>query len=122
SLIKRFENRDYLNPSTFHKPQLMETFSVYLSQLPQVFRKIQNNKIPVKIYNHSGQWSDHFFQVLEIKEIKDKGYDVTVLILFDPETSDATALDMKSISGVELMSELEFERQRTKKFTVVRPK
>jgi hypothetical protein len=100
----------------------METYSVYLIQLPQVFKRIQAAKIPVKIYNHSGQWSGHFFQVLEIKEIKDKGYEVTVLILFDPDTSDATAIDVKSVNMIELASQLEFEGRPTRKISVLKIK
>lgn len=100
----------------------METYSVYLTQLPDVFRKIQSHKIAVKIYNHSGQWSGHFFQIVEVKEIKDKGYHVTVLILFDPETTDATAIDVKSISMVELRTEVEFENRTVKKIRVEKMK
>lgn len=100
----------------------METCSVYLNQLPEIFKSIQSKKIPVKIYNHSGQWSSHFFQVLEIKEIKDKGYQVTVLILFDPETTDATAIDVKSINMIELESPIKMDTEPVKKIEVYRPK
>lgn len=100
----------------------METCSVYLNQLPEVFKTIQSKKIPVKIYNHSGQWSDHFFQVLEIKEIKDKGYEVTVLILFDPETTDATAINVKSINMIELETSVQIEMRSVKIIEVYRHK
>lgn len=100
----------------------METWSVYVKQLPEIFKTIQSKKIPVKIYNHSRQWSDHFFQVLEIKEIKDKGYEVTVLILFDPETTDATAIDVKSISMIELESAVQIGKEPVKKIEVYRSK
>jgi hypothetical protein len=96
----------------------MEIYSVYLTQLPEVFKKIQTAKIPIKIYNHSSQWSGHFFQVLEIKAIKDKGYEVTVLILFDPDTSNAIAIDLKSVNMIELNSPLEFEGRAIKNINV----
>lgn len=74
--------------------------------------------MPVKIYNHSGQWSEHFFGVLEVKEINEKGYHVVVLILFDPETDDSTAIDLKSISMVELQSEMNFNGTPLRKLKV----
>ena len=85
----------------------METTSVYLHELADILKKIKEQEVPVKIYNHSGQWSEHFFGILEVKEINEKGYRVTVLILFDPETDDSTALDIKSINMIELQSPMD---------------
>jgi hypothetical protein len=96
----------------------METKSVYLKELADVLRTIKAKKLPVKIYNHSGQWSEHFFGVLEVKEINVKGYQVTVLVLFDPETNDSTAIDVKSINLIELQSQLEFDGTAVKKLKV----
>lgn len=96
----------------------METKSVYLKELIGILRKIKENEMPVKIYNHSGQWSEHFFGVLEVKEINEKGYQVTVLILFDPETNDSTAIDLKSINMVELQSALDFDGRSLTKLKV----
>lgn len=96
----------------------METKSVYLNELAGIFRKIKRLEIPVKIYNHSGQWSEHFFGVLEVKEIHDKNYRVTVLILFDPESNDSTAIDVKSINLVELQTGMEVEGKSVTKLKV----
>lgn len=76
--------------------------------------------MPIKIYNRSGQWLDHFFGVLEIKEINSKNYQVTVLILFHPETNDSTAIDIKSISRIELKSPVDIEGRSVKKVRVVK--
>jgi hypothetical protein len=100
----------------------METCSVYLKQLPEIFKTIQQKKIPVKIYNHSGQRSDHFLQVLEIKEIIDRDYQVAVLILFNPKTRDATAIDLKSINMVELESAAEIDKKSISKVAVYKQK
>jgi hypothetical protein len=96
----------------------MESISVYLKQLAAIFRKIRELGIPVKIYNHSGQWSEHFFGVLEVKEINEKGYHVTVIILFDPESNDSTALDIKSVNMIELQSAMSFDDKSVMKLKV----
>ena len=98
----------------------METRSVYLKELPEILKTIQELKVPVKIYNHSGQWSDHFFQVLELKDIKDKDYQVAVLILFDPESAEATAIDLKSINMVELKTPMKFAGVDVQEFIIRR--
>lgn len=96
----------------------METNSVYVKELPNILRQIKEKQIPVKIYNHSGQWSEHYFGVLEIKEIRDKNYNVTVLILFDPETNESTAIDIKSINTIELQSAIVLNGSQVKKLRV----
>lgn len=88
--------------------------------MPAQLKKIHEKKIDIKIYNHSGQWSDHFFGVLEVKEIKEKDYDVTVLILFDPETNDSTAIDVKSINMVELKSEMTVNGRAVRKLKITK--
>lgn len=96
----------------------MEENSVYVKELPNILKQIKSKEIPVKVYNHSGQWSAHYFGVLEVKEIRDKSYDVTVLILFDPETNDSTAIDIKSINTLELKSDFEFDGRKVRKLKV----
>jgi hypothetical protein len=98
----------------------METRSVYLKELPEILKSIQHQNVPVKVYNHSGQWSDHFFQVLEIKVIRDKDYKVAVLILFDPDSADATAIDLKSINMVELKTPIKFAGAEVQEFIIRR--
>ena len=98
----------------------METKSVYLHELSGILQHIKRSKAPIKIYNRSGQWLDHFFSVLEIKEISAKNYQVTVLILFHPETGDSTAIDIKSISRIELQSVIDLEAKPVKKIRVVK--
>jgi hypothetical protein len=85
----------------------MGTIRFYAHELLDILKKAKDEKILVKMFNHSEKWSDHFFQILELKEIRDKDYQVTIVILFDPETSDATALDLKTISGVEFNTQVE---------------
>ena len=98
----------------------METKSVYLHELSGILQHIKQSKTPIKIYNRSGQWLDHFFSVLEIKEISDRNYKVTVLILFHPETGDSTAIDIKSISRIELQSVVDFEARPVKKVRIIK--
>ncbi|HEY0740807.1 MAG TPA: hypothetical protein VGD40_05060 [Chryseosolibacter sp.] len=98
----------------------METNSVYLKELPAILRIIKSKEVPVKIYNHSGQWSEHYFGVLEVKDIKDKSYDITVLILFDPETSESTAIDVKSIHTIELKSSVEIHGRQVTRVKILK--
>lgn len=66
----------FVRNSVFIPHWLMETKSVYPHELSGVLKQIKRTKMPIKIYNRSGQWLDHFFGVLEIKEINSKNYQV----------------------------------------------
>ena len=98
----------------------METKNVYLTELAGVLQGIKRSKIAIKIYNRSGQWVNHFFGVLEVKEINERTYQVTVLILSDPETKDCTAIDIKSISRIELQSAIDIGGKPVKKVMVIK--
>jgi hypothetical protein len=98
----------------------METISVYAHELLDLLKKAKSQSILLKVYNHSEKWSEHFFRILEIKGIRDKDYSVTIIILFDSETSESTAIDVKTISGVEFNIALEHGGKKYQKISILK--
>lgn len=89
----------------------METISVSTSKLKKLLAKIKEQKIHVKIYNHHPHRERYFFRIEEIKDISHENFKFTILILFDPESKESSATDLKSISLLELESPIEFEKR-----------
>ena len=87
----------------------MDPISVYHNDLKGILKKVKEQGIGIKVQNTSAIWSDHFYNIEEIKEFQHRQFKLTVLILYDPVESDSTVIDLKTVRCIQLQSPFSFD-------------
>jgi len=76
--------------------------SVARDQVKDVLSVAKTQFISISISNHSGKWSDQYFLIQDIKEVKQGSEKVTLLLLNSSKDSECLAIDIKLIFGIKL--------------------
>lgn len=92
----------------------MESVSVYLNELKPILKSIQRQNIGIKIQNHHQSLSNQYFTIAEVKDLVHGDFKITILILYDEKNADSTAIDLKSIRGLELAEPLMINEREVK--------
>ena len=74
--------------------------SVTQEQVKDVLNEVKRQFIDISISNHSGQWSDQYFLIQDIKELKQNGEKITLLLLISPNNLRSTAINAKLIHRI----------------------
>lgn len=97
----------------------MDLISVYPSSLTEILKEVKSQGIRVKLRNKSGHWSEDFGTIEEIKELQHRQYRITLLILSNPVAVEATVVDVKSISAVEMQHPYFYDGKSYSKIKVI---
>jgi hypothetical protein len=76
--------------------------NVAQENLKEILLEIKNQFINVAIQDETGEWSDEYYIVEGIKEIKSKDVNMTALLLLSPKLSHCVIADLKQVQGIKL--------------------
>lgn len=74
--------------------------SVTHENLKEILSEIKNQFINIAIQDNGGEWSDEYFIVEGVKDIKSREVNMTALLLVSPKFSHCAIVDITSISGI----------------------
>ena len=77
----------------------METL-VTREEIQEVLKQAKKQFISISISNDLGQWSEQFFALQEIREVKDGSEKITMLLLNSPKNSECTVINAQYIHGI----------------------
>ena len=69
-------------------------------QMKDIFSVAKTQFISISISNHSGKWSDQYYLIHDIKEMKQGSEKITLLLLNSSNDSECIAIDVKLIHGI----------------------
>jgi len=93
--------------------------TVTQEQVKDVFNEAKRQFIDISISNHSGQWSDQYFLIQDIKELKQSGEKITVLLLISPNDLRCIAINAKLIHGIRFNKYLNLNGQLSTEVGIV---
>lgn len=76
--------------------------NVTQENLKDILIEIKNQYINVAIQDETGEWSDEYYIVEGVKEIKRSDVNMTALLLLSPKLSHCVIADLKSVQGIKL--------------------
>jgi hypothetical protein len=76
--------------------------NVTYEELKDVLNEIKKQYINVAILDETGEWSDEYYLVEGIKDIKNRQGTTTALLLVSPKLSHCSIIDVKSILAIKL--------------------
>lgn len=76
--------------------------SVTYEELKDVLNEIKNQYINVAILDETGEWSEEYYTVEGVKDIKNRQGTTTALLLVSPKLSHCSIIDVKSILAIKL--------------------
>lgn len=76
--------------------------SVRHEDLKEILNEIKNQYINIAIQEETGEWSDEYYIVEGVKDIKNREGTMTALLLVSPKLSHCSIIDIKTIHGIKL--------------------
>lgn len=90
--------------------------------LKEVLKEAKDQFISISISNQPGKWSDQYFAITEIKEIKRAEENITLMVLSSVEDSHCVTIDINLISGIKFNKYLNFNGLLTSEVEIISKK
>jgi hypothetical protein len=95
--------------------------SVKVENLEAILKEIKCQYISIAVRNKTGKWSDQYFDIDDIKDIKSSGGTMTAIILHSHKNSECVVMDIRSIKGIRLNKYLFLNGGLAQEVTINRP-